>query len=146
MNISRSRFLRWLQVVLTLFLGQMIANGIYEYIIPGICGLLSRIRPTYDSILLILIGLLMLGYVVYTVIALWYCRRKMLVVSVLILICILALTVVKSIMEILYMGRNPMRAEWLSRRIVEFSLRVFGILAGILFIVRLKQGYRPEDL
>ncbi len=143
MNIC-SHSLRWLQIILTLFYGQVISTGIYEYIIQGICGLILHLRPTYDSILLIILGLLMFGFVFYAIFALWYCRTRMSVISVLILIIILILTLVKSIIEIVYMGYRPIRTEWIVIRTTELILRLFGIIISIFFIIRLRQGYVPE--
>jgi len=144
MNIC-SHSLRWLQIILTLFYGQVISTGIYEYIIQGICGLILHLRPVYDSILLIILGLLMFGFVLYATLALWYCRTRMSIISLLILISILVLTSVKSIIEILNMGQNPTRIEWIVIRITEFVLRIFGIIGSVLFLLRLRQGYKPED-
>jgi preprotein translocase subunit Sss1 len=144
MNIC-SHSLRWLQIILTLFYGQVISTGIYEYIIQGICGLILHIRPVYDSILLIILGLLMFGFVLHATLALWYCRTRMSIISLLILISILVLTSVKSITEILNMGQHPTRIEWIVIRITEFVLRIFGIIGSILFLLRLRQGYKPED-
>ncbi|CAF0906259.1 unnamed protein product [Rotaria sp. Silwood1] len=143
MNLS-NRSVRWLQIILTLFYGQVISTGIYEYIIQGICGLILRFRPIHDSIILIILGLFMFIFVLYAIFALWYCRLKMFTVSLLILIAIFILTLVKSIVEIRYMGRNSMRIEWTSIRITELVLRVFGIVASVLFIVSLRQGYKPD--
>jgi hypothetical protein len=144
MDVS-SHSLRWLQIILTLFYGQVISTGIYEYIIQGICGLVLHLRPKYDSILLIILGLFMFAFVLYAVLALWYCRTRMSVISVLILISILVLTLVKSIIEIIYMGYRPIRTEWIVIRITEFVLRIFGIIISIIFIIRLRQGYEPEN-
>jgi len=141
-----SRSLRWLQIILTLIYGQIISTGIYAYLIEGICGLLLNLRPVYDSILLIILGLLMLTFVLYGIFALWYYRTRMSIIALLILITITVLTLVKSIIEILYMGRYSMRIEWMMIRITEFILRIFGIIVNLLFIIRLRQGYKPENL
>ncbi|CAF0735975.1 unnamed protein product [Adineta ricciae] len=140
-----SRSVRWLQIFLTLFYGQVISTGIYEYIIQGISGLISRLRPTYDSVLLIALGLLMISYVVYATLALWYCRTRMSIISVLILICILGLTLTKSIIEVINMGRIPLRMECILIRSTELVLRIIGIVANIAFIICLKKKYRPEN-
>ncbi|CAF1068872.1 unnamed protein product [Adineta ricciae] len=140
-----SRSVRWLQIFLTLFYGQVISTGIYEYIIQGISGLLSHLRPIYDSVLLIALGSLMISYVVYATLALWYCRTRMSIISVLILICILGLTLTKSIIEVINMGRIPLRMEWILIRSTELVLRIIGIVANIAFIVCLKNKYRPEN-
>ncbi|UJR26985.1 hypothetical protein I4U23_008292 [Adineta vaga] len=142
---ENSRSVRWLQIILTLFYGQVISTGIYEYIIQGISGLLSHFRPTYDSILLIILGIFMILYVVYATLALWYCRTKMSIISVLILICILTLALAKSIIEIISMGRYSSRTECILIRTTELVLRIFGILASIVFIHCLRQGYKPAN-
>jgi hypothetical protein len=144
MNIS-SHSLRWLQIILTLFYGQVLSTGIYQYLIQGICGLILHIRPLYDSILLIILSLLMFLFILYATLALWYYSTRMSIISVLILILILVSTLAKSIIEILYMGRSPIRTEWMIIRITEVVLRIFGIVANILFIIRLRQGYVPEN-
>ncbi|CAF2434132.1 unnamed protein product [Rotaria sp. Silwood2] len=135
---------RWLQIILTLFYGQVISTGIYEYIIQGICGLILHFRPIHDSIILIILGIFMFIFVLYAIFALWYCRLRMFIVSLLILIAIFILTLVKSIVEIRYMGQNSIRIEWTIIRVIELVLRVFGILVSVLFIVHLRQGYKPD--
>jgi hypothetical protein len=140
-----SRSLRWLQIILTLIYGQIISTGIYEYLIQGVCGLILHIRPIYDSILLIILGLLMFAFVLYAIFALWYYRTKMSIISLLILILILVLTLVRSILEILYMGLRPTRTEWIVIRTTELVLRVFAITVNIFFIIRLRKGYEPEN-
>lgn len=144
MEIS-SRTLRWFQILITIFYGQVISTGIYEYIIQGICGCLFRLRPMYDSILLIILGLLMCGFVLYALPAVWYNRKRMLLISVLMLIIITILTTVKSILEILYMGQHPMRIEWMIIRIVELIWRIIGIIISLVFFIQLKQGLKPEN-
>ena len=144
MEIS-SRTLRWFQILITLFYGQVISTGIYEYIIQGICGLIFRLRPVYDSILLIILGLLMFGFVLYALPALWYHRKRMSIVSLLILIIITILTTVKSILEILYMGQHPIRIEWMIIRIVELIWRIIGIIMSVVFLIQLRQGLKPEN-
>ena len=136
---------RWLQIFLTLLYGQVLSTGIYQYIFQGISGLMSHLRPTYDSVLLIALGLLMISYVVYATLALWYCRTRMSIISVLILICILGLTLAKSIIEVINMGRIPLRMEWILIRSTELALRIIGIIANIAFIICLKKKYRPEN-
>lgn len=141
-----SHSLRWLQIGLTLFYGQVLSTGIYEYLIQGLCGLILSLRPKYDSILLIIFSLFMFAFVVYGLLAIWYCRVRMSIVTVLILISILILTLVKSIIEIIYMGKGSMRTQWLTIRIVELVWRLIGIILHVSFIIRLKQGYEPENL
>jgi len=141
-----SRSLRWLQIGLTLFYGQVISTGIYEYLIQGLCGLALSLRPKYDSILLIILSLFMFAFVVYGLLAIWYCRIRMSMITVLILTAILILTLVKSIIEIVYMGRGSMRVQWLTIRMVELVWRFIGIILHVGFIIRLKQGYEPENL
>ena len=136
---------RWLQIFLTLIYGQVLSTGIYQYIFQGISGLMSHLRPTYDSVLLIALGLLMISYVVYATLALWYCRTRMSIISVLILICILGLTLAKSIIEVINMGRIPLRMEWILIRSTDLALRIIGIIANIAFIICLKKKYRPEN-
>ncbi|CAF0915026.1 unnamed protein product [Rotaria sordida] len=143
MNLSR-RSLRWLQIILTLFYGQIISTGIFEYLIQGICGLILHIRPIYDSIILIILGLFMFIFVLYAIFALWFCRLKMFTISLLILIGIFILTLVRSIFEIHNIGKYSIRIEWASIRITELVLKVFGIVVSVLFIVCLRQGYKPE--
>jgi len=53
---------------------------------------------------------------------------------------------VKSIIEIVYMGRGSMRVQWLTIRMVELVWRFIGIILHVGFIIRLKQGYEPENL
>ncbi len=141
-----NRSLRWLQIILTLIYGQIISTGIYAYLIEGICGLILYLRPVYDSILLIILGLLMLAFVLYGIFALWYYRTRMSIIALLILITITVLTVVKSVIEIVDMGQYSIRIEWTVIRIMEFVLRILGILVNLLFIIRLRQGYVPENL
>jgi hypothetical protein len=141
-----TRSLRCLQIILTLFYGQVLSTGMYEYIIQGICGLILHLRPLYDSILLIIIGVLMFPFVFYALFALWYHRTRMSIISLLILILILILTLVKSIIEIRSMGQRPIRIEWMVIRITELIWRVLGIIVNILFIIRLRQSYKPENL
>ncbi|CAF1103806.1 unnamed protein product [Adineta steineri] len=140
-----SRSFRWLQIILTLFYGQVISTGIYEYLIQGISGLTLQLRPVYDSILLIIFGILMFAFVPYAIFALWYCRTRMSIITLLISIAILILTLVKSIIEISNMGQYPIRKEWIFIRIMELILRLFGIIALIIFIIRLRQEYRPDN-
>jgi hypothetical protein len=141
-----NRSLRWLQIILTLIYGQIISTSIYAYLIQGICGLILRLRPVYDSILLIILGLLMLAFVLYAIFALWYYRTRMSIIALLILIGITVLTAVKSIIEIVYMGHYTVRIEWMAIRITEFVFRIVGILVNLLFIIRLRQGYEPTNL
>jgi hypothetical protein len=141
-----NRSLRWLQIILTLIYGQIISTSIYAYLIEGICGLILYLRPVYDSILLIILGLLMLAFVLYGIFALWYYRTRMSIIALLILITITVLTVVKSVIEIVDMGQYSIRIEWTVIRIMEFVLRILGILVNLLFIIRLRQGYVPENL
>ena len=143
MSIS-NRSLRWLQIIITLFYGQVISTSIFEYIIQGIYGLTSMLRPTQDSIILICIGVLMLTFVFYSIFALWYSYTKMFLMSVLILIAIFFLTLLKSIIEIRGMGQVPIRSEWMAIRIVELLLRVFGIAISIIFLVCLRRGWKPQ--
>ena len=143
---SPRRSIRLLQIGLTLFYGQLVSNGIYEYIIPGIVGFAKRERATYDSVLLLILGLLMITFVMYGIIALWYHRLQMSIIACAILIAILLLTLVKSIIEILYMPRHPLRPEWTVIRIIELLLRVFGVIVSVLFIMRLRQGHLAEAL
>lgn len=142
---TSSRSLRWFQIILTLFYGQLLSNGIYQYFIQGICGIIFQLRPLYDSILLIILSLLMFALVLYAIFSLWYCRTRMSIASVIILILIFVLTLIKSIIEILYMGRNSIRIEWMIIRIIELILRLFGIIIHTGFVIRLRQGYLPEN-
>ena len=143
--VTPNRPLRWIQIILTLFYGQVLSTGIYEYFIQGVCGLLSHIRPTVDSVILLVLALLMFAFVLYALVALWYCRTRMAMVSVAILMIIFSLTLIKSILEIRNMGRRPIRAEWMAIRVTELVLRALGIVVSILFIIRLRKGYRPEN-
>lgn len=143
MDLS-SRSVRWFQILLTLFYGQVLSTSIYEYIIQGICGLIFRLRPIYDSILLIILGLLMFAFVLYALPALWYNRIRTSMISLVILILITILTAVKSVIEIYSMGQHPTRIEWMIIRIVEFIWRIFGLLISTVFLIRLRQGFKPE--
>jgi hypothetical protein len=140
-----SRLLRWLQIILTLFYGQMISTGIHQYIIQGIAGLLTNRRLTFDCVLLLVIGLLMVTFVFYAVAALWYQQNRLSMITCSILIFILILTALKSIMEILAMSEYALRTEWIAIRITELIIRVLGILGSVIFIVRLRQGYEPDE-
>ena len=145
MDLS-SRSLRWLQIIITLFYGQVLSTSIYEYIIQGVCGLICRFRPMYDSILLIILGLLMFAFVLYALPALWYNQIRTSVISFVILIFITILTAVKSMIEIQYMGQHPSRLEWMIIRIVEFIWQICGLIISAAFLIRLRQGYKPENL
>ncbi|CAF1280859.1 unnamed protein product [Rotaria magnacalcarata] len=142
---SRNRALRWLQIILTLFYGQVISTAIYEYIIQGICGLILSFRPMYDSVLLIVLGVFMFLFVVYAIPAVWFCHLQMSIISILILIAIFILTSVKAFIEVKYMGQHSIRIEWATIRIAELVLRILGIVASLLFVICLKQGYKPEN-
>jgi hypothetical protein len=144
MTIS-NRSVRWLQIILTIFYGQILSTGIYEYLIQGICGFILRIRPKYDSILLLVLAIIMFAFVIYAIIALWYCRTRMCLATLLILVMIFALTLVQSILEIIHMGLRPTRIEWILIRFSELIIRILGIALSILFLIRLRQGYKPEN-
>lgn len=144
--VSSRRSLRWIQIILTLFYGQVMSNSIYEYIVQGICGLILNFRPVYDSILLIVLGIYMLLFVTYAIIALWFCRFRMFTVALLILISIFILTLVKSVIEVKYIGYYSTRIEWAIIRTVELVFKLFGIGISLLFIIRLRQGFKPENL
>lgn len=141
-----SRTTRLLQIGLTLFYGQLVSNGIYEYIIPGIAGLISRQRAVYDAVLLLILGILMITFVIYGIVALWYHRLQTSTIACVVLVVILLLTLAKSIVEIMYMPRHPLRTEWIVIRIIELILRVLGVIASVSFMMRLRDGYVPETL
>lgn len=135
---------RWLQIILTVFYGQILSTGIYEYLIQGICGLILRIRPKYDSILLLILGFLLFAFVIYALAALWSCRTRMSVITLLILLVIFSLTIVRSILEINHMGLRPIRLEWTIIRITELVIRFLGVVASLLFLLHLHKGFKPE--
>lgn len=141
-----SRGLRWLQVSLTLFYGQIISTSIYQYIIQGISGFASQRRSIADSLFLLFLGVLMIAFAIYAVIATWYYQAGPTMITCSVLILILLLTVAKTISEILPMPEHPLRTEWILIRVSELILRLGGIFAILLFIKCLRQGYEPENL
>ena len=141
-----NRSARWLQIILTLLYGQILSLGIYEYLVQGICGLILGIRPKYDAIVLLLLGLLMFAFVLYALVALWLCRTRMSVITLLILLVIFALTIVRSILEINHMGLRAIRLEWTLIRVTELVIRFLTIIASLVFLLHLRQGYKPERL
>lgn len=140
-----SRSFRWLQISLTVFYGQVIGNGIYQYLLQGIVGFISRQRTIYDSIWLFLLGLSMLVFVVYALFAVWRPERKSSILTCCLLILILILTVVKTIFEANYAGRSSLNKEWLVIRITELVLRVVAIFALVVFTFRMKEAYQAEE-
>ncbi|CAF0756804.1 unnamed protein product [Didymodactylos carnosus] len=133
--------MRLIQILLTVFCGILLANGIFEYLILGIFGLVFNIRSKYDSILLILLGILLSLFSIYALIAIWKNNIKLLIVSIIILIILFILTLVKSITEINELGLRLIRTEWIAIRITELVLRLTGISTLMVYIIQLKQDY-----
>ena len=142
--LSSPHAFRWLQILLTIFYGQIVSTGIYEYFLQGLCGLIFRLRPKYDSILLLILALLMFAFVVYAIIAVWFCRIRMSIVAMLILLTLFVLTLVQSILELRHMGFRPTRLEWMLIRIIELIFRFFAFLISVVFLCYLRQGYKPN--
>ncbi|CAF0733114.1 unnamed protein product [Didymodactylos carnosus] len=145
-SLMKKNFLMHLiQILLTVFYGILLSNGIFEYLILGIFGLTCHIRPKYDSILLIILGILLILFVIYALIAIWKNNIALLFISVIVLIILFAFTLIKSITEIKGFGMRPTRAEWIAIRITELVFRVIGISGLLFYIIRIKQGHRLDN-
>ena len=145
MTTIARRSVRWLQILLTLFYGHILSNGYYEYFLQGLAGLISRIRPSYDSFLLISLAGVTLVFFIYAISAIWYCRTRMFLTTVLISIVLFALTLIRTILEIYHMGLRPVRTEWLLIRITELVIRIFGIGLSLYFVQQIRHGYKPAN-
>lgn len=141
-----SRSLRWLQVLLTVFYGQVVSTSIYQYIIQGITGFISQRRTTFDSLFLLLLGIFMITFSIYAVIATWFHQRRPVWITCGILIFIFLITLAKSISEILSMLGHPLYLEWILVRISELIFRLGAMFGLLIFIACLRRGYEPENL
>jgi uncharacterized membrane protein len=138
--------LNGLKIGLTLFYGQLLSTGVYQYLIQGIAGFIHRQRAMYDSVLLLVLGLLMIIATIHAIASIWYHRQGMSIVACLILILILILTLAKSITEFNAMAQHPLLKEWMTIRITELFLRVLGVIGAILFVIQLKRTDRSEAI
>lgn len=131
--------IRRFQIILTLIYGELVSIGIYEYLIQGIIGLILRIRPKYDSILLIVLSSLMFIFVIYGIFAVWFCRTRMSLVSMLVLFVVFCLTLAQTIIELRNMGLRPTRVEWIIVRTTELVTRLCAVFINASFIHHLRK-------
>lgn len=138
--------IRSLQILLTIFYGQILSNGFYEYFLQGLAGLISRLRPNYDSVLLISISVVIFVFSLYAISAIWFCRTRMSITTIFILILLFVLTLIRTIIEIRHMGLRPVRIEWLLIRITELVIRIVGIGLTFYFVYQLRNVFKSNKL
>lgn len=137
--------LKAIEIVLTLFYGQFVANAIYDNFIRGIPDLVRE--QTYYNIIKVTLGLIMIALAIYSMIVIWLKKYHVLIfVSAILLTIVFLVALVVSIIDIVQRKeRNvttsqevPILAAILT---VESIFRIGAIILTFVMVKILRSNY-----
>jgi hypothetical protein len=135
-----------IEIVLTLFYGQFIANAIYENLIRGIPELISE-STSYFNIFRVVFGVVIIIVAIYSIFVIWLKKYQLMIfISAILLTIVFLISLVVSIIDLVQRKeRNistekdtPVLATILA---VESIFRIIAIILTFLLVKILRQNY-----
>jgi hypothetical protein len=137
---------KFIEILLTLFYGQFIANAIYDNLIRGIPDLVRE--PTgYYNIIKVVLGCVIIAVTIYSMIVIWLKKYHVLIfISAILLIVVFLISLVVSIIDLVQRKERNMANEketpiLATVLVVESIFRVLAITLTFVLVKILRQNY-----
>ena len=135
-----------IEIILTLFYGQFIANAIYEHLIRGIPELI-RESTSYFNIFRVVLGAVIIFVSIYSVLVIWYKKYNVMIfISAVMLTIVFLISLVVSIIDLVQRKERKISSEEETPVLatilaVESIFRIVAIILTFLLVRILRQNY-----